>query len=112
MASAVSRARTSGLDTMRSQPCNAPASASAWRRPKSVSGRSARPKSRPAALAAVWPWRARISNSELPHQDSAAVVAVGDLVLGGVADAIDLGGRQREVAARALVAREPGRADP
>jgi hypothetical protein len=37
-------------------------------------------------------------------QDPAAVVAVGDRVVGQVMDPVDLGGGQREVAAGALVA--------
>src|SRR5437899_1372600 len=45
------------------------------------------------------------------HEDAAAVVAVGDRSLGGLADALHLGGRDREVTALAGAPDQPCHAD-
>src|SRR4051812_23872353 len=107
---AVARARCKGLEMTRSAPSMARATASACRRPSSVSGRSARPTSKPVAFPAVCPWRTMINIAASPDQDAAAVLAVDDGLFGLAPDLVDLGGRQRQVTARALVADQAGRA--
>src|SRR5947209_6495764 len=118
MTRAVSTARTNGLDTTRTGWPRAAAMAAACRWPRSVNGGSALPRRSPAALAAVWPCRARISTSggageggavSLANQDAAAVVTPFEDVIRLAPQPGHLCRRQGQVTAGALVADEAGR---
>src|SRR5439155_11918402 len=114
---AVSRARMSGLATTATTLPVARTAAlvdAAWARPRSVRGTSDRPSSTRERLAAVCPWRTRINTtwgSPSAHEDAAALVTADDRVGRFTLDAIDLGGREREVAPGARALHQSGRAD-
>src|SRR5438128_2372606 len=86
----------------------------AWARPRSVRGTSDRPSSTRERLAAVCPWRTRINTprrSPSAPEDAAALVTANDRVGWLTLDAVDLGGREREVASAARAPHQPRRAD-
>ena len=112
------RRRVNGLattDATSAVACTAALVAAACVRPRSVRGTSERPSRSRERLAAVCPCRRRISTTRAerrsPHEECRPLVATNDDVGWLAVDAVDLGGRERQMASGARPPHEPGRAD-